>query len=59
MDEVVRAPFSSSSERPVNKKLKSTHPGPGTYIDINKPFHSSIKIKGSGAAQDDEMGDDS
>ena len=42
-EETVQAAFNSSDIRDVNKKIKSPNPGPGTYIDINNPFHSSIK----------------
>lgn len=42
MEETVHVPFGSSDEREVNKKFKSTGPGPGTYIDINNPNNSSI-----------------
>ena len=42
-EEAVHAAFNSSDIRPVNKKIKAPNPGPGTYIDINNPFHSSFK----------------
>lgn len=42
-DEAVHAAFSSSDVRDCNKKIKAPFPGPGTYIDINNPVHSSIK----------------
>jgi hypothetical protein len=42
MEETVHVPFGSSNEREVNKKFKTTGPGPGTYIDINNPNNSSI-----------------
>lgn len=42
MEEAQRVPFGSSDERDLNKKMKLTGPGPGTYIDINNPNNSSI-----------------
>jgi len=42
MNETFHVPFWSSNERDVNKKFKTTGPGPGTYIDINNPNNSSI-----------------
>jgi hypothetical protein len=42
VEETVHVPFGSSNEREVNKKFKTTGPGPGTYIDINNPNNSSI-----------------
>ena len=42
IEETVHVPFGSSNGREVNKKFKTTGPGPGTYIDINNPNNSSI-----------------
>lgn len=42
-EEAVHAAFNSSDVRPMNKKVKSANPGPGTYIDISNPVHSSIR----------------
>lgn len=39
----MHAAFSSSDIRDCNKKLKSPFPGPGSYIDVNNPLHSSIR----------------
>lgn len=36
-------PFTSSDDRPCNKKVKAPVPGPGTYIDIYNPGHCSLK----------------
>lgn len=41
-EETVTVPFGASDERPCNKGIKAPNPGPGTYIDINNPSHSSI-----------------
>lgn len=38
----MRVPFNCSDERGCNKKVRTTAPGPGTYIDINNPNNSSI-----------------
>lgn len=36
-------PFNSTNERECNKKKAASNvPGPGTYIDINNPMHSSV-----------------
>ena len=43
MDEAIQPPFSSSDDRPCNKKTKAPNPGPGTYIDINNPLHCCLK----------------
>lgn len=44
LEESVHVPFSSSVERDCN--IKGLHkvqaPGPGAYIDINNPMHSSV-----------------
>ena len=44
MEETVHVPFGSSEERGCMKKPpgKTTAPGPGTYIDIFNPLHSSV-----------------
>lgn len=47
MDEAIQPPFSSSDDRPCNKKVKAPNPGPGTYIDINNPLHCSLKSQNS------------
>ena len=44
MEEAVHAAFNSSDERSVNKRTKAPNPGPGSYIDINNPVNSSLKI---------------
>lgn len=41
-EETVHVPFGRSDERHCNKGQKDFGPGPGTYIDINNPNHSSI-----------------
>lgn len=41
-EETVHVPFGRSDERGCNKNAKAQGPGPGTYIDINNPNHSSI-----------------
>jgi len=43
MEEAVHAAFNSTEERLSTKKIKSTNPGPGSYIDINNPLHCSLK----------------
>jgi hypothetical protein len=43
MEEAVHVPFNSSDARDFNKKTnKQVAPGPGAYIDINNPQHSSV-----------------
>ncbi len=43
MEETVKVPFNSSDERDCNKSaIASAAPGPGAYIDINNPHHSSV-----------------
>lgn len=42
-EETVHPPFTSSDDRPCNKKVKAPVPGPGTYIDIYNPVHCSLK----------------
>lgn len=44
-EEAVHAAFNISDERACNKKVKSTNPGPGTYIDINNPIYGSMKTQ--------------
>lgn len=44
-EEAVHAAFSSSDDRPCNKKVKAPNPGPGTYIDINNPAHCSLSTQ--------------
>lgn len=41
-EETVTVPFGSREERPVNKPSKELGPGPGNYIDISNPAHSSV-----------------
>lgn len=53
MEEAVHAAFSSSDERAVNKRTKAPNPGPGSYIDINNPVHSSIKVQGNNWNKED------
>lgn len=40
----------------MNKKIKSPNPGPGTYIDINNPKHSSFKSQGAGDKNSQDEG---
>ena len=47
MEEAVHAAFNSSDERAVNKRTKAPNPGPGSYIDINNPVNSSLKLQAS------------
>ena len=47
MEEAVHAAFNSSDERAVNKRIKAPNPGPGSYIDINNPVNSSLKLQAS------------
>ena len=43
MEETVKVPFNSSDERNCNKPTNAAMaPGPGAYIDINNPHHSSV-----------------
>lgn len=42
MEESIKIPFGATDERDCNKNGKMQGPGPGTYIDINNPNHSSI-----------------
>ena len=43
-EEAVHVPFGSSEPRACNKKQKDKQhvPGPGSYIDISNPQHSSV-----------------
>jgi hypothetical protein len=43
MEDGVHIPFLQSGERECMKKYsKANSPGPGQYIDINNPHHSSV-----------------
>lgn len=44
-EEIVPVPFGSKDERPLNKPLKDTNPGPGNYIDIYSAQNSSVANK--------------
>ncbi len=44
-EEAVVVPFGSSDNRPCNKPIKATNPGPGNYIDIFDEKNSSVQRK--------------
>jgi hypothetical protein len=44
-EETVVVPFGSSDNRPCNKPIKATNPGPGNYIDIFDEKNSSVQRK--------------
>jgi len=42
-EDVIKVPFGTGDVRSFNKKKpEDTQPGPGQYIDISKPQHSSV-----------------
>lgn len=41
-EETITVPFGQSDDRPCNKQIKSPNPGPGSYIDVSNPNHSSV-----------------
>jgi hypothetical protein len=52
-EEAVHTAFNSTEERPVNKRIKAPNPGPGSYIDINNPVHSSLRLQAASWNKED------